>query len=87
VRRRGVGSWRGIAQAIRWTFTTPAGWWFLAARLFAVTTAAWVKSQHGETPATVALVIAMIVAGLIAPPAPDSVDPERDPPGSAAAIP
>lgn len=70
---------------MRWTVTTPAGWWFLAARLGALATAARVESQYGETPAIFTLVVAIIAAGLIAPPAPDTVDDERGP--HAAAMP
>ncbi|GAA6525020.1 hypothetical protein [Intrasporangium sp. DVR] len=79
MQRYGFRSWRGSGQAVRWTLTAPAGWSFLATRLGAVTTAGWVQSQYGETPAVVTLVLAIVVAGLVAPHPPDTVDDEHDP--------
>jgi hypothetical protein len=73
VRKLGFRSRREIGLAVRWTFTTTAGWWFLAARLIAIVVAFWVMGRYGDTAALSTLVIAIVVVGLVAPPAPDDV--------------
>lgn len=76
VRKLGFRSWRGIGLAARWTLSTPAGWSFLAARVIVLALAFWVQGRYGGTAAFVTTLIALVVAGLVSPPAPDPLDSE-----------
>ncbi|GAA2032238.1 hypothetical protein GCM10009740_22860 [Terrabacter terrae] len=82
VRKLGFRNWRGIGVAVRLTLSTPAGWWFLAARVIAIALAFWVNGRYGDTAAIVTLLIAIVVAGLVAPPPPDVLDSDAEECGS-----
>ncbi|ADU49468.1 hypothetical protein Intca_2973 [Intrasporangium calvum DSM 43043] len=61
MRRLGLRSWRGIGQAVTWTFTTAAGWRFLGARGLAVAVAFWVLDRYGNGAFLITIPVAVIL--------------------------